>query len=272
MDEKQLLELLGRLKRGQIQEEHLLAALKHMPFSHIGQARIDHHRGIRTGFSEVVFGQGKDTAQLEEITSHLLETGAPVVITRLHEEQALFLIERFQDHGLTYLKRARILLGKSEADALRRAEASRPARVFIVTAGTSDAPVAEEAATMVGVAGLAFERLYDVGVAGLHRLIDALPALQRAGVIVVAAGMEGALPSLVAGLVSAPVIGVPTSVGYGANLGGLTPLMAMLNSCAPGLAVVNIDNGFGAAMMAISIMRTACGDSSGEEGPEGKRG
>ena len=263
MDEKQLRQLLEKLAKGGISVAEALEELRYMPYSRLPQARIDHHRQIRTGFPEVVFGQGKSFDQLSSITSHLLEEGAPVIITRIEEETADRLDRRFPGR-LRYFEQARIVLGKEEAGRVHDSGSSKEPEILVVTAGTADVPVAEEAAVICGVAGQPFGRIYDVGVAGLHRLIDVMPELSRANVIIVAAGMEGALASLVAGLTGTPVIGVPTSVGYGANLHGLTPLMAMLNSCAPGLSVVNIDNGFGAAMCAIAINRLVGGGSRSE--------
>lgn len=266
MDEKQLLKILRAYKKGEVGEGAVLAFLKQAPFTELSGIKIDHHRKLRTGFPEVIFGQGKSVSQLQEICTHLVLANRPLIITRLEPEIGVFLADLFPEK-IFYLDMARIALGQAEyatykkfsteveedSESVSDDDNSSTGRILLIAAGSSDIPVAEEAATILAVAGKRFRRIYDVGVAGLHRLIDVLPELQRADILLVFAGMEGALPSVIAGLVSSPVIGVPTSIGYGTGLNGITPLFAMLNSCAPGVSVVNIDNGFGAAMMAIAI-------------------
>jgi NCAIR mutase (PurE)-related protein len=206
---------------------------------------VDAHRALRKGFPEVIFGAGKTPVQVVKIAAKLLEREQRVLVTRVGTEHARLLRRKFKlalHHEL-----ARCVTIE------RKPLPKRPGTIAVVCAGTSDLPVAEEAAVTAEIMGNRVERIADVGVAGVHRLFDRLDAIQRANVIIAVAGMEGALPSVVAGLVSKPVIAVPTSVGYGANFGGLAPLLAMLNSCASGLTVVNIDNGFGAGYAASQI-------------------
>ncbi len=203
---------------------------------------MDHHRSLRRGFPEVIFGQGKGPEQIAQIAQELAKGGHHVLVTRASEE-AFVAVQRVLPQA-RYHPLARCIVDERTSD--------RPlkAGVSVVCAGTADIPVAEEAALTAELMGNSVERLYDVGISGLHRLLEQVPRLQQARSLVVVAGMEGALPSVVGGLVAAPVVAVPTSVGYGASFGGLAALLAMLNSCSPGIAVVNIDNGFGAGYMA----------------------
>jgi NCAIR mutase (PurE)-related protein len=217
-----------------------------MPYEDLGYAALDHHRALRTGFPEVVFGQGKTPEQTAAIAERLAAQGDRLLVTRTSLEAYRAVKERLPD--AVYHPEARAI-------TLDRAREARRPGVAVCCAGTSDVPVAEEAAVTAELMGSAADRMYDVGVAGIHRLLDKTERLQSAKAVVVVAGMEGALPSVVAGLVAAPVIAVPTSVGYGASFGGLAPLLAMLNACASGVAVVNIDNGFGAGYMAAVINR-----------------
>jgi hypothetical protein len=214
----------------------------------VGFAKIDHHRALRDCLPEVVLGQGKTPEQAAEIAARLAERTDRVLVTRA--DRAMFDAVRAALPDATYHQTARAITLD------RRSEARQPG-VSVLCGGTADLPVAEEAAVTADLMGSAVERVYDVGVAGLHRLLDHLPALRDARAIVAVAGMEGALPSVVAGLVAVPVIAVPTSVGYGASFGGIAPLLSMLNSCAAGVAVVNIDNGFGAGYLAAVINRLA---------------
>jgi len=246
MDEKALRRLLARLTAGQATLDEAVAHLKQAPFERLGDtATLDTHRTLRVGMPEVVLAESKTAAQVAAIARKLAARG-PLLVTRLDADKA---------------GPARRAVKGSVYDAvsrtLRRGRMDLPARgpVAVCCAGTSDIPVCEEAAVTLDVMGVEALRVYDVGVAGLHRLLARRPELDRAVAIIVVAGMEGALPSVVGGLVGKPVIGVPTSVGYGASLSGLAPLLTMLNSCAPNVSVVNIDNGFGAAFVAGLIAR-----------------
>jgi NCAIR mutase (PurE)-related protein len=243
--EARLRELLGRVAAGRLEVAEALEALRDLPFEAMGFATLDHHRSLRKGFPEVVFCAGKTPPQVATIVSRLVRTGPQVLGTRASLEQYRAARRRVRD--LRYDETAGAIYVDREPDR------AKLEGVVVVAAGTSDLRVAEEAALTLELMGHLPFRLYDVGVAGLHRLIGHMPALRGANVIVAVAGMEGALPSVLAGLVAAPVVAVPTSVGYGASLGGLAALLAMLNSCAPGLSVVNIDNGFGAGYLAAVI-------------------
>jgi len=212
-----------------------------MPFENLGYARVDHHREVRQGVPEVVLAQGKTFGQREGILRSLISSSQRAVATRVEPEVARSMIVSLGEGE--YFETARLLV-------IDREPLPRRHGVGIVTAGTSDIPVAEEAAVTAEIMGNEVKRIYDVGVAGLHRLLGSLSDLRKCNALVVAAGMEGALPSVIGGLVSVPVIAVPTSVGYGASFGGLAALLGMLNSCATGVAVVNIDNGFGAGVIA----------------------
>ncbi|MER3473229.1 MAG: 1-(5-phosphoribosyl)-5-amino-4-imidazole-carboxylate carboxylase [Armatimonadota bacterium] len=250
MDAEAVEKLLLAVREGTMSIEEALQKLRALPYENLEFARIDTHRALRTGFPEVVFCQGKTTEQVLAILERLSNRHRKILATRATPELAAVVRERFP--RARYHETARILtLGESEPEA----DVPQHRYVLVVAAGTSDLPVAEEAAVTASEMGSRVERLYDVGVAGLHRLLAQSEKLFGAYVLVVVAGMEGALPSVVGGLVSRPVIAVPTSVGYGAHFGGLAPLLTMLNSCAPGVAVVNIDNGFGAGYLAHLINR-----------------
>jgi len=241
--------LLARVAAGEIAaaaaEVTILQALRAAPFEDLGFARVDHHRVVRQGFPEVVLGLGKTPAQIAAISARIVAGGSTLLVTRATPD-AFAAVQNTMPQA-EYHAEARII-------ALRQQDICRGhGRVLVVAAGTSDLPVAEEAVVTSELMGNDTTRLYDVGVAGLHRLLGEREQLESARVIIVVAGMEGALPSVVAGLVSVPVIGVPTSVGYGASFGGIAALLGMLNSCASGVTVVNIDNGFGAANTASLI-------------------
>jgi NCAIR mutase (PurE)-related protein len=262
MDEERLRELLEAVQAGSLSVDDSLERLRQLPYEDIGFAQIDHHRALRTGFPEVILGEGKTVDEVVAIAERLLAHGDRLLVTRVGDDCYRALKEVVPD--ALYHPRARAITVE------RRREARQPG-VAVVCAGTSDLPVAEEAAVTAELMGSQAERLYDVGVAGIHRLLDQMEPLRGANALVVVAGMEGALPSVVAGLVASPVIAVPTSEGYGASFHGLAPLLAMLNACAPGVAVVNIDNGFGAGYMAAVINRQAWSRSDsppGEGRPE----
>ena len=250
MDAKRLSELLNAVARGDVAPDEAAERLRHMPFEDLGFAKLDHHRALRCGFPEVVFCQGKTTEQVLAIVGRLAERGATVLATRAGPD--LYEAVRAAHPKAVYHEPARAIVLAQEGEGVRL-----PGRVAVVSAGTSDQPVAEEARVTAELMGCRVETFYDVGVAGIHRLLAHSKALAEASVVVVVAGMEGALASVVGGLVDVPVIAVPTSVGYGACFQGLAPLLAMLNSCAAGVGVVNIDNGFGAGCLAAMILRTA---------------
>ena len=242
MDPARLRKLLTDVRRGRVTTRAALEAIAHLPFQSIGPATVDHHRGIRQALPEVILCQGKTKAQCVAIARAIVGKSGRLLATRASAEQALALSEAFGPDA-TWNEAARtVVVGKP-----RRRIA---ARVLVVSAGTSDLPVAEEAAVTLDFMGVPVKRVYDAGVAGIHRILRHVPALRRASAIVVVAGMEGALASVVGGITGRPVIAVPTSVGYGASFGGLAALLAMLNSCAAGVTVVNIDNGFGAGYAA----------------------
>lgn len=248
MSPEALRKLLDQYKSGIIDAESAIDQLKDLPFKDLGYARLDNHRTVRVGFPEVVYCEGKSPEQLKGILSYLLTRDTSILATRATEKQFNYVKEMSGD--LKYDPQSRtITLMK---DDVKRIEDSY---IAVVTAGTSDIPVAEEAAVTAEIFGSRVERIYDVGVAGIHRLFSKLDILRGARVLVVAAGMEGALASVVGGLVEAPVIAVPTSVGYGAAFNGLSALFTMLNSCVAGISVVNIDNGFGAGYQACMINR-----------------
>jgi NCAIR mutase (PurE)-related protein len=249
MDAKELKILLQNLKNGDIDVDDALERLKHFPFEDLGCANVDHHRGLRLGFPEVIFGAGKSIGQIERIMAALLAKGNNILVTRMAEKEALQVQKSFP--AARYHGDARCLTVEQQPVEVRGR-----GTVLVVSAGTSDIPVAAEAVVTARLMGNEVEQCYDVGVAGIHRLLARRELLLTASVIIVVAGMEGALPSVVAGLVDRPVIGVPTSVGYGASFAGIAPLLGMLNSCAAGVTVVNIDNGFGAAYAA-SLMNRA---------------
>lgn len=246
---KQLQDLLDRVARREIDTttacRELVEALRALPFKDLGFARVDHHRSLRQGFPEVILGLGKTPAQIAAIAAEIVGRGSSLLVTRASD--AAFEAVREQVPAATYYADAAII-------ALRQQDVT-PGKgtIVVAAAGTADLPVAEEAARTAELMGNDVVRLYDVGVAGLHRILGERTRLASARAIVVVAGMEGALPSVISGLVSVPVIAVPTSVGYGASFGGIAALLGMLNSCASGVSVVNIDNGFGAASIASLI-------------------
>ena len=247
MDKEYLMKLLEDVAGGNTSPEAAADILKDLPFEDLGFANIDHHRKLRTGYPEAVFCQGKKPQQIAEIMKGLADKNANVIGTRatLTDYEAVKEVlpeaEYFEDARIIALLR----------DRLPHAEGT----IAVVTAGTADIPVAEEAAVTAEALGNRVDRIYDVGVAGIHRLFAKLDRIREARVVIVVAGMEGALASVVGGLVESPVIAVPTSIGYGANLGGISALLSMLNSCANGVGIVNIDNGFGAAYLASNINR-----------------
>ncbi|GBE12781.1 N5-carboxyaminoimidazole ribonucleotide mutase [bacterium BMS3Bbin14] len=249
MNEHELLNLLNRVRNDTLTVSQAIERLRQLPVELLSSARLDHHRQLRTGLPEAIFGENKTAPQLVEIFTALLKQKDVVLATRVAADKAGEVLSKLD--GLTYHDTARILSGNDQYIP----EDCGRGTVVIVTAGTSDLPVAEEARICLERFGHRVETVYDAGVAGLHRILAQADLLQRASMIIVVAGMEGALPGVVAGMVRAPVIAVPTSVGYGTGAGGFSALFGMLNSCAPGLAVVNIDNGFGAACMAAAINR-----------------
>ncbi len=248
MDPRLVRELLERVQGSEVSVEDALEALRQLPFRDIGVATVDHHRALRQGVPEVIFGERKTVDQIAQIAEEMVRAGSNVLVTRVDPEKAASLRER-----LPAFRHA------AEARTLSLTLAPPPARkrgpVAVVTGGTSDSGVAEEAVETLLAVGLEPVRFYDVGVAGIHRLLHRLDDLRRAAAVIVVAGMEGALPSVVGGVVSAPIVAVPTSVGYGTALSGFTALFAMLTSCASGVVVVNIDSGFGAAMAVHRILR-----------------
>ncbi len=245
MNPDDLRALLEGVRTGALSPEGAIARLRDLPFEDLGHTRVDHHRSLRNGLAEVIYGEGKTSEQVVEIARSMAARNQTVILTRAKEAQAAAFLAAFP--AASHNGQARMVV-------LPREDAPPPVGcIAVLCAGTSDIPVAEEAAFSAETFGSRVHRAYDVGVAGLHRLLAEMEALREANVIVAVAGMEGALPSVVAGLVDAPVIAVPTSVGYGVSLGGLTALFAMLNSCSGGLSVVNIDNGFGAACQAHAI-------------------
>lgn len=249
MRQDELQALLDGMRSGAVGFDDALGALKRLPVEDMGFAQLDIHRELRQGFPEAIYCAGKTTDQVLAIAARLIETTtSPVIATRVTPETADTLLRSFPD--ATHHEIARLV-------TVRPARASDLGTVTVVCAGTSDLPVAEEAAATAAALGAEVERVVDVGVAGLHRLLNAQDRLHQADVVIVVAGMEGALASLVGGIASAPVIAVPTSVGYGAAFEGLAALLAMLNSCAAGVTVTNIDNGFGAAVAAIRILRSS---------------
>jgi NCAIR mutase (PurE)-related protein len=246
MDRARLAELLAAVRSGTCPVDEALQRLRTRPFEDLEFARIDHHRALRNGFPEVILGEGKSAEQVVAIAERMVAAGSSVLVTRVGPETAARLVDAVP--GFAYHATARLALRwRDEAEVTGRGT------ILVVSAGTADVPVAEEAALSAEIMGNRVERLYDVGVAGLHRLLHERERLWKAAVLIVVAGMEGALPSVVGGLVDRPVIAVPTSVGYGASLGGLAALLGMLNTCAAGVVVVNIDNGFGAAAAASRI-------------------
>ena len=239
---KRLAEILEKVRSGELTPAKALEALEDFPYCDLDFAKVDHHREVAKGTPEIVFGLGKTPAQIGRISREILKKGSNLLVTRV--EPAVWSKIRAGLPGATYNEAARTV------SKVRTKPPEGRGTIVVLTAGTSDIPVAEEAAVTAEVLGNATERIYDVGVAGLHRLLGQYDRMRQARVIITVAGMEGALPSVVAGLVKTPVIAVPTSIGYGASFGGLAALLAMLNSCSSGISVVNIDNGFGAGYFA----------------------
>jgi NCAIR mutase (PurE)-related protein len=248
MTEKRIREILDGVAAGKLAPETAFRDLRELPFADLGFAKIDNHRSVRRGIPEVVFGEGKTAEQLATIGKRVIASGTNLIITRLDAQKASAVKRKIR--ALVYHADARI-----GAVVKERPKSSGQGLVMVLSAGTSDIPIAEEAALCAEMFGNRVARVYDVGVAGIHRLTANLETIRDASVLIVVAGMEGALPSVVAGLIDKPVIAVPTSVGYGASMGGLAALLGMLNSCASGVTVVNIDNGFGAALAATLINR-----------------
>ncbi|MHC4662597.1 MAG: nickel pincer cofactor biosynthesis protein LarB [Planctomycetota bacterium] len=246
MDKAKLKKLLNDVKRGKVNPDKAIEALRNLPFEDIGVAKVDHHRSLRRGFPEVIFCEGKEPGDTAAIAKSIIKAGHCLLATRVDSKTAAVL--KKASKKIKYHRRGRC--------ATYRRKAVKPAgHVVVCCAGTSDIPVAEEAKITAEMMGARVTALYDVGVAGIHRVLAHRKELKEARVIVVVAGMEGALASVVGGMVDVPVIAVPTSIGYGAAFGGIAPLLAMLNSCAPGVVVVNIDNGFGAGYAAAMINR-----------------
>ena len=247
MDAKALKKLFDDVRRGKLSPDEAVGKLRHLPFEDLGFANIDHHRTLRVGMPEVVFGPGKTPEQLSEIFARLAKRGHNVLATRVSPEQARAVRRKLRKTEFHELARA-VTLTQDDTQYGK-------GRIAVVSAGTSDIPVAEEAVITAQIMGNEVQHVYDVGVAGIHRLLARRELLTQARVIIVCAGMEGALPSVVGGLVGVPVIAVPTSVGYGASYEGIAALLGMLNSCASNVTVVNIDNGFGAGYVASIINR-----------------
>nr|MDD6335844.1 nickel pincer cofactor biosynthesis protein LarB [bacterium] len=245
MEQMKTIELLRRVQSGALSPEEALVSLKLQPFEDLGYAKIDHHRGVRQGAAEVIFGQNKTPEQIAGIVASMHASGAGnIIITRMAPKAAAFVAKEAE---LDYDAVSRVGI------AYRQPDTPQAGFIVVASGGTSDMPVCEEAARTAEALGNRVERVYDVGVAGLHRLLARLDVLMRARVVIAVAGMEGALASVIGGLVACPVIAVPTSVGYGASFGGVSALLSMLNSCASGVSVVNIDNGFGAGYLASMI-------------------
>ncbi|MFZ1984327.1 MAG: nickel pincer cofactor biosynthesis protein LarB [Desulfatitalea sp.] len=250
MDNKELKDLIAGIRSGKVSTEAALQRLKKLPFEDLGYAKVDHHRCLRNGVPEVIYCAGKTVEQVKGIVERMLPHHSNILATRADSRHYEAILSATPD--CRYHEIARIVVVKPQPVV-------EVGRIAVVCAGTSDIPVAEEAAITATTLGNRVDRLYDVGVAGLHRLLNSCEDLFKANVAIVIAGMEGALASVVGGLVSCPVIGVPTSVGYGASFGGIAALLSMLNSCASGVSVVNIDNGFGAGYQASLINKIAAG-------------
>lgn len=248
MSLQKISELLLRVQKGEASVDEALLVLRDLPFEDLGFARLDHHRVLRTGVPEIVFGENKSVDQITAIIRRMTEKQGVILASRVSADKGEILSREFTS-GI-YHAQARLfsINAKSEQSGSR-------GEVLVLAAGTSDIPVAEEAAVTASALGNRVGRLYDVGVAGLHRLLSELPRIRKASVLIAIAGMEGALPSVLAGLVGKPIVAVPTSIGYGTGIAGIAALLSMLNSCAPGVTVVNIDNGIGAAVSAHLINR-----------------
>jgi NCAIR mutase (PurE)-related protein len=248
--------MLRDFKSDGISEDDVITRLIDLPFEDLDFAKVDHHRALRKGFPEVIFGQGKTPEHIVSISEALLQHSDRLLVTRASQQAYDAVVEKVPQ--ARYEEMARCIV----VDRRPQSERKQTSGVLVVCAGTADLPVASEAVVTAEIMGCEVERVFDVGVAGLHRLLAQMPSLQRARVVVAVAGMEGALPSVVGGLVQVPVIAVPTSVGYGASFDGLAALLAMLNSCATGIGVVNIDNGFGAGFLAALINRLPAAEDS----------
>ncbi|PIR00941.1 MAG: 1-(5-phosphoribosyl)-5-amino-4-imidazole-carboxylate carboxylase [Nitrospinae bacterium CG11_big_fil_rev_8_21_14_0_20_45_15] len=246
MSPDNLKEILQGIQAGKISPDEALEKLKTLPFENLGFAHLDHHRQLRTGIPEVIYCEGKSKEQLHTIIHKMSQAGATVLGTRLSPESYQAISDSLPENAVYDDLSRTLVINKNP-------ESSYQGKICILTAGTSDIGVAEEAAITAEIYGSRVQRIFDVGVAGIHRLFNHIDEIRTARVLIVAAGMDGALASVVGGLVSCPVIALPTSVGYGTSFGGLSALLAMLNSCAPGIGVVNIDNGFGAACLAHRI-------------------
>ena len=248
MDKKRLHDLLNHVAKGDLSVQKAIEKLGRLPFENIDYAHIDHHRSLRKGFPEVIFGEGKTESQIAGIMERMGEEEQIILVTRVSADKADAVCSRFPDAA--YHADAKMIVWEKEAPApIGRGT------IMVISAGTSDIPVAREAVLTARAMGHRVDEVFDIGVAGIHRMFAHIERIREATVLIVVAGMEGALPSVVAGLVDKPVIAVPTSVGYGVSLGGLTALFGMLNSCSSNVAVVNIDNGFGAGYMAAAINR-----------------
>jgi pyridinium-3,5-biscarboxylic acid mononucleotide synthase len=258
MTEDNIKEILSQIAQGRLSVAQGMTRLRHLPFADLGFAKVDLHRNLRRGIPEVVLGERKSAEQIAAIGRRVIGAGQNLIVTRLAAPKARVLARKLK--SFEYRAEGQVGLIRMHPQP-----AAGHGTVMVISAGTSDIPVAEEAAICAEMFGNGVSRLYDVGVAGLHRLTDSLEQLAAASVLIVAAGMEGALPSVVAGLIDKPVIAVPTSVGYGVAMGGIAPLLGMLNSCSGGVVVVNIDNGFGAAMAATLINRVGL-DRSASDG------
>ena len=246
MNQRELKKLLADLRKGKVPLKEVINRLKNLPYLDLGFAKLDTHRSLRQGFPEVILGKGKTTEQLKKIIEKIDNLEKNFLVTKLSSGVARKILEDFPH--LSYFKEAQILAKKISK--------SKKGFILILSAGTSDIPIAAEAAVTAEVLGNRVQKIYDVGVAGIHRLFNHLKTIQKAKVLIVVAGMEGSLPSVVGGLVRGPVIALPTSIGYGANLKGIAAFLTMLNSCSPNVATVNIDNGFGAGYLASLINQT----------------
>lgn len=245
MNKKDLRELLEKVRSNQVDIETALNSLKDLPYKDIGLARVDNHRSLRNGFPEVIYCEGKSLEEIKAIITEMLKSNNNILASRASQE-IFEMVKEIAPDAIYHPRPKMIFIKQQELEETN-------SKILVVSGGTSDMPVAEEAAVTAEALGNKVDRLYDVGVAGIHRLLGSLDKLDQASVIIAVAGMEGALASVVGGLVDKPVIAVPTSVGYGANFGGVSALLTMLNSCASGVGVVNIDNGFGAAYLASTI-------------------
>ena len=257
MTPEQIRQVLEAVRGNELDVDSAMEQLRKLPFEDLGFARVDHHRSMRQGFPEVIFCQGKTAEQVAEIARRISDAGATLLATRADRAQADAVHAALPGVDYNPVARTLLLHGRDRGNVATAGE------VLVISAGTSDLPVAEEAVVTAEAMGSRVRKLYDVGVAGIHRLFAYRDQIERAAAIVVVAGMEGALPSVVGGLVEVPVIAAPTSVGYGASFGGLAALLGTLNSCAPGVAVVNIDNGFGAGFFAGLVTRVKARDGEG---------